>query len=453
MATMPVDEGFEVTSGFGPRWGSMHWGTDFGLKGGSGGKPIYAVKDGTINRVGPAAGFGQWITQDHHANVGGGTSVYGHIIPEVRLGQFVREGQRIGHINPNSNTNGGVAPHLHYEFHRSVWAQPGSDRLDPMATVLKDAQWPGKKERPAAKPAPAGGTIFGVDVSEHQNGMSLKRAAAEGIRFAIIRTTDGTYRDRTYRSHVDDARSAGLILAAYHYLRNPSEGSTIRQQVDASLAVMGEHHRLPMWLDCETDAGLHPNHIREAKRLFERAGIRVIGCYSYVPWWERRVVGGEPDSHEFGAFWVAAYGNNPHGAPRAIYPGDGHRQWSYPVGNQLPVMWQFGSNAAVAGYSVDINAFRGGENALEELFTGKKSVKKDEGVLGMTRKVPSRIVVEKDFDPEDALANVDMYAFYIEKLLLAVCEKLGIDPEKIKDEAKQREIEKFKAAQAKKEGK
>ena len=40
---------------------------------------------------------------------------------------------------------------------------------------------------------------FGIDVSEHQDGLSLVRAATEGIEFAIVRTTDGTYCDRTYR--------------------------------------------------------------------------------------------------------------------------------------------------------------------------------------------------------------------------------------------------------------
>ena len=62
---------------------------------------------------------------------------------------------------------------------------------------------------------------FGIDVSEHQDGISLVRAAAEGMEFAIVRTTDGTYRDRTYRSHIDDAVAATLPAEAYHYLRNP----------------------------------------------------------------------------------------------------------------------------------------------------------------------------------------------------------------------------------------
>ena len=375
MVTMPVPKGFVVTSPYGPRWGTTHFGVDYGVAGGSGGKPIYAIKDGTVIAAGPASGFGQWIRLDHPASVGGNESVYGHIIPEVHTGQQVREGQRIWHINPNSATNGGVAPHLHLEVYRYSWVAParrvlGQTILDPQE-VLRGAKWPGEEQPPKDTPErPKGDTLFGVDVSEHQDGMSLKQAKREGMEFAIIRTTDGTHRDRCYRSHLEDAEGAGLLTAAYHYLRNPSEGTTVAQQVQASLDVMGDKKR-PMWIDVETSAGLHVDHIRDCKREFERRGVRVIGVYSYVPYWEGRISPSEPDSHEFGAFWVAAYGQNRRGKPRDIYPGDQHRQWNYPLGNQKPALWQYGSNAQVAGYSVDINAYRGTRAELESLFTGQ----------------------------------------------------------------------------------
>ena len=372
MVTMPVDKGFVVTSPLGPRWGTTHWGVDYGVAGGSGGKPIYAIKDGVVIQAGAASGFGQWIRIDHPASVGGNESVYGHIIPEVTTGQQVREGQRIGRINPDSATNGGVAPHLHIEVYKYSWVGPaqrvvGQTILDPQQ-VLRGAKWPGEAvARPVGK---RGGTLFGVDISEHQDGMSLKQAAREGVDFAIVRTTDGTYRDRCYHSHLEDAEAAGLVTAAYHYLRNPSEGTTVAQQVQASLEVMGDKKR-PVWIDVETTAGLHVDHIRACKREFEKHGVRVIGAYSYVPYWEGRISPSEPDSHEFGAFWVAAYGQNPRGNPREIYPGDQHRQWDYPLGNQKPALWQYGSNAQVAGYSVDINAYRGTKAELRALFSGK----------------------------------------------------------------------------------
>ena len=169
MTTMPVDKGFYVTSGFGPRAGGYHWGTDYGRGGGSGGHPVYAVKDGTVTRSGPASGFGRWVTIDHPASNGGGETVYGHIIPEVTAGQTVREGQRIARIDPNSATNGGVAPHLHFEWHRYSWSQPGPNRLNPQ-DMLHGARWPGDP----APAAPTGGLT--ADVLARVMGCSLDRA-------------------------------------------------------------------------------------------------------------------------------------------------------------------------------------------------------------------------------------------------------------------------------------
>lgn len=361
MTCMPVESDMYITSGFGPRQGGFHYGTDFGAAGGSGGRAVYAARAGTVIMCGAASGFGQWVVVDHPE---GGTTVYGHVIPEVTTGQSVAEGQRIARINSDQATNGGVAPHLHFEWHRYVWVPPGTDRLDPMS-MLAGAKHPNQSRKEQTM------TLFGVDVSEHQDGMSLKQAAAEGISFAIIRTTDGTYKDRCYRSHLDDAEGAGLITAAYHYLRAPSEGTSIAQQVQASREVMGDKPR-PMWLDCETDAGLSVEDIREAKRLFEAAGVPVVGVYTYVPWWERRVHGGEPDSHEFGALWVAAYGANRTGLPADLYATSRQSQWEYPLGNQKPILWQFGSNAQVAGHLVDVNAFQGSLDDLRTLLNPNK---------------------------------------------------------------------------------
>ena len=146
MVTMPVPKGFKVTSSFGPRWGTTHWGTDYGC-GDNADKPVYAVKDGTVTRAGAARGFGRWVTIDHPASNGGGETIYGHIIPEVSPGQKVREGQRIGRIDGNKATNGGVVPHLHFEWHRYSWAQPGPNRLDP-EVMLRGAKWVGDTPAP-----------------------------------------------------------------------------------------------------------------------------------------------------------------------------------------------------------------------------------------------------------------------------------------------------------------
>ena len=367
MVTHPMRQGtYQVSSGYGPRWGTFHAGLDFAAPIGT---PIYAAADGVVvegRERYNVSGFGSWIWLDCQDSVGK-DFIYGHVKHDgilVKAGDRVRAGQQIGIVGNEGQSTG---PHLHFE----TWGAPGrlgGAHQDP-APYLAGAAQPGESHaRPVGKRG--GGTIFGVDVSEHQDGMSLKQAKQEGMEFAIIRTTDGTHRDRCYRSHLEDAESAGLVTAAYHYLRNPSEGTSVAQQVQASLEVMGDKKR-PVWIDVETPAGLHVDHIRACKAEFERRGVRVIGCYSYVPYWEGRLAPHEPDSHEFGAFWVAAYGQNPYGKPRDIYPGDQHRQWNHPLGNQKPALWQYGSNAQVAGYSVDINAYRGSKAQLRALFSGK----------------------------------------------------------------------------------
>ena len=114
----PLASGRIITSPFGSRSGGFHAGTDFGWPGGSAGKPVYAVQAGTVIHAGAAQGYGGpdpagWLVIDSAAEQGGGCLEYGHIIREVAIGARVQAGQRIGHINPDTSTNGGVAPHLH----------------------------------------------------------------------------------------------------------------------------------------------------------------------------------------------------------------------------------------------------------------------------------------------------------------------------------------------------
>ena len=55
-----------------------------------------------------------WLVIDHTNADGAGCTEYGHIVREVDKGQRVSAGQRIGYINPDQGSNGGVSPHLHF---------------------------------------------------------------------------------------------------------------------------------------------------------------------------------------------------------------------------------------------------------------------------------------------------------------------------------------------------
>lgn len=142
----PMRRGCMVTSQFRTPDRRDHWGIDIGWQGGSAGMPVYAAQAGMCT-AGPASGFGWWVLVDHPADAGAGLTVYGHILPEVVSGQWVEAGDRIARINPDSLTNGGVPPHLHFEVHRYTWAWPGPDRLDPLAW-LAGCGYPGDQAAP-----------------------------------------------------------------------------------------------------------------------------------------------------------------------------------------------------------------------------------------------------------------------------------------------------------------
>lgn len=376
MPTMPVQKGFYVSSPFGVRTGQyagMHWGTDFGVSGGAGGRPIYAVKDGTVTRAGAASGFGQWITLDHAANVGGGLSVYGHIIPEVRVGQVVKEGQRIGYINPNSATNGGVVPHLHFEWHRYTWAPvvygASPDRLNPVTTVLSGAGWVG--DAPATSPStPVGGdatgTIFGVDIANHQNGLPLRLAKSAGAKFCFIKATEGhTFRDPVFHSHLADARANGLQVAAYLYVWHNSTPA----QMAETFAKYVNDTTVPAILDIENSSGSSVAHWKATVAELQKRGYRVP--LTYLPRWYWQNVG-SPSLSGLPPLWSSNYpaGGGTLSDTYRRAGGDTGAGWTG-YGGLSVAMWQFTEKASVGwAQAIDGNAYKGGEAGLRALLTG-----------------------------------------------------------------------------------
>ena len=227
MTTMPVPKGFYVTSSFGPRWGQFHFGTDFGNGGGSGGQPVFAVKDGTVTRAGKAQGFGRWVTIDHPASNGGGETIYGHVVPEVKVGQKVTEGQRIAHIDPNRATNGGVAPHLHMEWHRYTWVPPGDpNRLNPM-TMLAGARWPGEDAPRAGSIKTQSKDIFDIDWSRKfwENGTYTPK------RLIVLHTTENSAKSTVEGVATFQLGPENTWKGAYHGLVD-SRGVALRENTD-----------------------------------------------------------------------------------------------------------------------------------------------------------------------------------------------------------------------------
>ncbi|RKT57655.1 murein DD-endopeptidase MepM/ murein hydrolase activator NlpD [Saccharothrix australiensis] len=109
----------DFTSGFGGRWGEMHYGIDIA---GPIGTPILSAADGVVIEAGQASGFGLWVKVEHPD---GTVTVYGHVDTySVRKGQVVQAGEQIARMGNRGFSTG---PHLHFE----VW-NPAGKKINPL---------------------------------------------------------------------------------------------------------------------------------------------------------------------------------------------------------------------------------------------------------------------------------------------------------------------------------
>ncbi|GGE45237.1 M23 family metallopeptidase [Actibacterium pelagium] len=104
---VPVKSAFRFTSGYGPRWGRMHKGTDFAA---SYGTPIHSTADGVVIHAGWSSGYGRLVKIQHEFGI---ETRYAHMSKiHVKVGQRVSRGDRIGAMGNSGRSTG---THLHYE--------------------------------------------------------------------------------------------------------------------------------------------------------------------------------------------------------------------------------------------------------------------------------------------------------------------------------------------------
>lgn len=109
----PVPGYYNITSGFGSRWGTTHKGIDIS-SGGIYGKNIVASNSGRVIKVVtndiPGYSYGKYVMIDHG---GGKVTLYGHCSAIlVSVGQQVSQGEAIARVG---NTGQSTGPHCHFE--------------------------------------------------------------------------------------------------------------------------------------------------------------------------------------------------------------------------------------------------------------------------------------------------------------------------------------------------
>ncbi|TCT18756.1 peptidase M23-like protein [Melghiribacillus thermohalophilus] len=116
-----------VTSSFGPRWGSYHYGIDIGRRGTN--VPVVAAYSGYVIKSYYSSSYGNVVFLAHTIDGQVYTTVYAHLENrEVSDGQFVQKGQRLGYMG---NTGHSTGPHLHFEIHKGSWTYDKRNAVNP----------------------------------------------------------------------------------------------------------------------------------------------------------------------------------------------------------------------------------------------------------------------------------------------------------------------------------
>ncbi|MFS0560773.1 peptidoglycan DD-metalloendopeptidase family protein [Terribacillus sp. 179-K 1B1 HS] len=117
-----------ITSGFGPRWGTFHYGIDIAKRGSN--VPIWAAASGTVSRAYYSSSYGNVIFVTHSIDGKTYTTVYAHLTSmHVSTGERVSQGQQIGTMG---NTGMSQGQHLHFELHTGPWNGSKSNAVNPI---------------------------------------------------------------------------------------------------------------------------------------------------------------------------------------------------------------------------------------------------------------------------------------------------------------------------------
>jgi GH25 family lysozyme M1 (1,4-beta-N-acetylmuramidase) len=190
-----------------------------------------------------------------------------------------------------------------------------------------------------------------LDLSHHNTVTDWNAIVYKGAITGIIhKATEGSsYVDNTYAQRCKDARKAGLLWGAYHFLR-PGD---MEKQAEHFLNVVGDDGETLLAIDHE-DPGVPLADLQSILEIItDRTGQRPV-IYSGHVLKEQMGAAASPLSKH--RLWLAQYSKNP------VWPPAWQRPW----------LWQYSETGSCAGCSgkVDENCFDRSEAELDAEWTG-----------------------------------------------------------------------------------
>jgi lysozyme len=193
--------------------------------------------------------------------------------------------------------------------------------------------------------------VIGVDVSNHQGAIDWTSLTASGVAFAYIKATEGSsFRDKRFQQNWNDAKAAGMLRGAYHFLTQCRSGAD--QAANFIRTVPREAGALPPAVDAE-----HMGPCAPGRSVADIRGEMLVFMNLVEAHYGKRPV--VYVTREFHQAYLDGYLNTESFWVRSLFLPPSIREQSW-------LFWQFhhrGLRPGING-SVDLDAFRGSTNDL-----------------------------------------------------------------------------------------
>ncbi len=135
--------------------------------------------------------------------------------------------------------------------------------------------------------------VRGIDISAHNGEVDFESAAAQGLRFVIIKASEGSdFKDASFVANIRKARKAGLKVGVYHFFRFDTDGEL--QALNFLHSVRGRRLDMPLVIDLEewgnpsVPTAAVASRLRAMLKTLDDAGMSVMlytnkdGYYRFV---------------------------------------------------------------------------------------------------------------------------------------------------------------------------
>lgn len=161
-----------------------------------------------------------------------------------------------------------------------------------------------------AAPIQANSTYAGIDVSKYQGYIDYAKVKASGIQVVYIKASEGTtIIDPYFRTNYDNAKSQGLKIGFYHFVRARNEEEAIKEATFFHSVIAGTSPDCRLAMDFEVFDGLGSQKINQISFAFLQKLEKLTKkeCVVYSDEYNARTIFSRELAKAY-PLWIAEYG-------------------------------------------------------------------------------------------------------------------------------------------------